>query len=67
MARSGTEVAGKVKGWVGYLLTLIPVLAIVPSPVQPFLAQANEFLLALFGVGGATMVASSPKIIGKDE
>lgn len=64
----GTKAAGKVKGFFGAILAVTPVLALIPHPaVQAVVASVNEFIIALVGIGGIALQASSPAILGKSE
>lgn len=58
----------KVKGWAGLLLTLVPLLHFVPHPaVQAVIAPISDLLLALSGAAGASLLASTPPIVGKNK
>lgn len=66
MGISGNEAAGRVKGWFGVLLSLTPILALVPHPaIQAVAGTINEFVLALIGGAGIALQASSPAVVGK--
>lgn len=66
MTISGTEAASRVKGWLGAILSIAPILAIIPHPaVQAVASSINEFIIALVGGAGIALQASSPAIVGK--
>lgn len=68
MTISGTKAAGKVKGFFGAILAVTPILALIPHPaIQAAVASVNEFIIALVGVGGIALQASSPAIFGKNK
>lgn len=61
----GKELAGSVRGWMGFTLGILPFLQFVPIPaVQAIMLPLHEFLYAFVGVG-AVLQATSPAIIKK--
>ncbi len=68
MTISGTKAAGKVKGFFGAILAVTPVLALIPHPaIQAVVASVNEFIIALVGIGGIALQASSPSLFEKKD
>ncbi len=68
MSFDGQKTASKVKGWVGFALSLLPIISLIPNPlVQEFAGQINNFILVLLGAGGVALQANSPAIVGKNK
>jgi len=58
----------KLKGWAGLVLTILPLLHFIPYPaIQAVIGPVSDLILALLGVSGAAMAASSPAVIGKNK
>lgn len=68
MSFDGQKTAEKIKGWVGFALSLLPIISLIPSPaVQAIAVQVNSFILVLLGAGGVALQAGSPAIVGKNK